>query len=107
MYRYIGSQEDRNFLKDNISAYADTQEVTEICAESFSVRKENVVAQTILQLIGGDSSYDVKNEWGRKKTYIKYLEEKNIEQKEILYKKYQNLRKEREAEQLKDCPFAH
>lgn len=42
-----------------------------------------------------------------KKTYIKYLEEKNIEQKEILYKKYQNLRKEREAEQLKDCPFAH
>lgn len=94
-------------MKDNISAYADTQEVTEICAESFSVRKENVVAQTILQLIGGDSSYDVKNEWGRKKTYIKYLEEKNIEQKEILYKKYQNLRKEREAEQLKDCPFAH
>lgn len=62
MYRYIGLQEDRNFLKDNISAYADTQEVTEICAESFSVRKENVVAQTILQLIGGDSSYDVKNE---------------------------------------------
>lgn len=42
-----------------------------------------------------------------KKTYIKYLEEKNIEQKEILYKKYQNLRKKREAEQLKDCPFAH
>ena len=38
------------------------QEVTEICAEAFSVRKENVVAQTILQLIGGDSSYDVKNE---------------------------------------------
>ena len=62
MYRYIGLQEDRNFLKDNISAYADTQEVTEICAESFSVRKENVVAQNILQLIGGDSSYDVKNE---------------------------------------------
>lgn len=62
VYRYIGSQEDRNFLKDNISAYADTQEVTEICAEAFSVRKENVVAQTILQLIGGDSSYDVKNE---------------------------------------------
>ena len=54
VYRYIGSQEDRNFLKDSISAYADTQEVTEICAEAFSVRKENVVAQTILQLIGGD-----------------------------------------------------
>lgn len=60
-----------------------------------------------MQLIGGDSSYDVKNEWGRKKNYIKYLEEKNIEKKEILYKKYQNLRKEREEKELKDCPFAH
>ena len=54
MYRYIGSQEDRNFLKDNISAYADTQEVTEICAESFSVRENNKVAKVILDLIGGD-----------------------------------------------------
>lgn len=42
-----------------------------------------------------------------KKTYIKYLEEKNIEKKEILYKKYQNLRKEREEKELKECPFAH
>ena len=42
-----------------------------------------------------------------KKTYIKYLEEKNIEKKEILYKKYQNLRQEREEKELKECPFAH
>ena len=54
MYRYIGSQEDRNFLKDNISAYADTQEVTEICAEAFSVRENNGIAKKIISLIGGD-----------------------------------------------------
>ena len=41
-------------MKDNISAYADTQEVTEICAESFSVRENNKVAKVILDLIGGD-----------------------------------------------------
>ena len=30
------------------------QEVTEICAESFSVREKNKVAKVILDLIGGD-----------------------------------------------------
>lgn len=30
------------------------QEVTEICAESFSVRENNKVAKVILDLIGGD-----------------------------------------------------
>ena len=54
MYRYIGSQEDRNFLKDNISAYADTQEVTEICAEAFSVRENNGIAKKIISLMGDD-----------------------------------------------------
>lgn len=54
MYRYIGLQEDRNFLKDNISAYADTQEVTEICAEAFFVRENNGIAKTKISLMGDD-----------------------------------------------------
>jgi len=54
VYRYIGSQEDRNFLKDNISAYADTQEVTEICAEAFFVRENNGIAKTKISLMGDD-----------------------------------------------------
>ena len=41
-------------MKDNISAYADTQEVTEICAEAFSVRENNGIAKKIISLIGDD-----------------------------------------------------
>ena len=54
VYRYIESQNDVTFLAKNISRYADTQEVTEICAESFSVRENNKVAKLVLDLIGGD-----------------------------------------------------
>lgn len=54
VYRYIESKNDDRFLEKNISRYADTQEVTEICAESFSVRENNKVAKVILDLIGGD-----------------------------------------------------
>lgn len=55
VYRYIESKNDDRFLEKNISRYADTQEVTEICAESFSVRENNKVAKVILDLIGGDN----------------------------------------------------
>lgn len=55
VYHYIDSQYDSEyFLMNNISGYADTQEVTEICAECFSVRKENSVALQILKLIGAN-----------------------------------------------------
>ena len=39
--------------------------------------------------------------------FKQFKSEKNEKKKEILYAELQKLRKEREAEQLKDCPFAH
>ena len=41
-------------MKDNISAYADTQEVTEICAEVFFERENNGIAKTKISLMGDD-----------------------------------------------------
>lgn len=61
VYRYIESKEDKYFLLKNISEYASTQEVTEVCAEAFSVCKSNDVAKTIISLIG-DGKNDVTNE---------------------------------------------
>lgn len=54
VYRYVESQSDRLFLAKNISHYADTPEITEVCAEAFSVRENNDVAKLILNLIRGD-----------------------------------------------------
>lgn len=54
VYRYVESQSDRLFLAKNISHYADTQEITEVCAEAFSAGENNDVAKLILNLIRGD-----------------------------------------------------
>ena len=51
VYRYIAAQKSENFLRENISQYADTQKVTEICAESFSVMKNNKIAEKIIELV--------------------------------------------------------
>ena len=60
VYRYIDEEEIKwkqdekhgiSFLSENISDYADTQSVTEICAEAFSVRDTNHVAQRIIDLV--------------------------------------------------------
>lgn len=39
--------------------------------------------------------------------YEQCIVEEDEEKKKILHAELQKLRKEREAEQLKDCPFAH
>ena len=39
--------------------------------------------------------------------YEQFISEEDEEQREMLHVELQRLRKEREAEQLKDCPFAH
>lgn len=54
IYHYIESKKDKYFLLNNISEYANTQAVTEICAEAFSVRENNEIAKTIISLIGDD-----------------------------------------------------
>ena len=51
VYRYIAVQKSEKFLRENISQYADTQKVTEICAESFSVMKNNKIAEKIIELV--------------------------------------------------------
>ena len=54
IYHYLESKKDKYFLLNNISEYANTQAVTEICAEAFSVRENNEIAKTIISLIGDD-----------------------------------------------------
>lgn len=39
--------------------------------------------------------------------YEQFMSEEDEEKKKMLHAELQKLRKEREAEQLKDCPFAH
>ena len=52
VYRYIESQNDDEFLRKNISEYANTQKVTEVCAESFSVMNSNEIAKKIIEIVG-------------------------------------------------------
>ena len=39
--------------------------------------------------------------------YEQFMSEEDEEKRKMLHAELQRLRKEREAEQLKDCPFAH
>ena len=39
--------------------------------------------------------------------YEQFMSEEDDEKRKMLHAELQRLRKEREAEQLKDCPFAH
>ena len=39
--------------------------------------------------------------------FDKFMSEEDEEKRKMLHAELQRLRKEREAEQLKDCPFAH
>ena len=39
--------------------------------------------------------------------YDQFMSEKDEAKRKVLHAELQRLRKEREADQLKDCPFAH
>ena len=39
--------------------------------------------------------------------YEQFMSEEDEEKRKMLHAELQRLRKERDAEQLKDCPFAH
>ena len=57
IYNYIESHDEKGFLKNNISEYANEGfehgKYTEIIAECFSVRTNNEIAKEILVVLGG------------------------------------------------------